>query len=331
MYNISYISLLPSFLYPGQYHRYHLLGGISMKCLGLRLSVLSCVIILLCLCTLVSCSSTEAQLTAKAITISLEGQSATTSGDGVSMTDGQVTITSHGIYRLSGSFEGQILVDCVDSGEVWLLLDGVTLHNASGACIYVKKADRTHLHLLSDTTSTLTDGTNYTFDPGDDEPNGAIFARDDLVLSGTGTLSIDAHFKFGIAAKDDLTLSGGHIQIDSVGHGIKGKDSLTITGGSISIVADGDGLKATNSDTGSILISGGTVDLFAGDEGIQAVSDVTITGGTVQVDSKNNGIRSGTMLTISGGTVSIQAEDDAIDAPETNHTGGTFVIDGVEQ
>lgn len=280
---------------------------------------------------LVGCANTEAQLMKKAVSIELDGTTAVCDHAGVQIEEGSITISQHGIYRIRGTLSrGQILVDCADSGEVWLLLDGAEILSTKGACIYVKQADLTHIVLMADTVNRLTDGKNYTFDPGDDEPNGVIFARDDLILSGEGFLEIDANFKFAIAAKDDLTIEGGEYAIQSVGHGIKGKDSLVISGGTISIEAEGDGLKSTNADGGNVRITGGTVDLFAGDEGIQSVADVVISGGTVTVDSQNNGIRSGTVLTVSGGTVSVNAEDDTLDAPEVQHTGGTLVVNGVE-
>ena len=284
---------------------------------------------------LTSCTSTEDQLAAKAIPITLEGPTASCASDSVQIDDGQITITGHGIYRLTGTLaDGQVLVDCGDTGEVWLILDGADITSKSGACIYIKQADLTHISLADDTVNTLTDGANYTFDPGDDEPDGTIFARDDLVLQGEGSLVIDANFKNAIAAKDDLTIAGGTWDIVSVGHGIKGKDSLTITGGVIYVDAEGDGLKSTNAEGGSkgvVTISGGVVDVFAGDEGIQAISDITVSGGVVTVDSRNNGIRSGTVLNQTGGELYIHAEDTPLDVPAENRTGGILSIGGVMQ
>jgi len=286
----------------------------------------------LMLLPMTSCSSEE-QLASKAVDIFLEGPTATSEGDGVHIEGGQITISSHGIYRISGTLaEGQILVDCADAGEVWLLLDEANITCSTGACIYVKQADLTHISLEKDTVNTMTDGVGYIFDPGDDEPDGTLFARDDLVLQGEGSLVIDANFKNAIAAKDDLTIAGGTYDIVSVGHGIKGKDSLTITGGKVYVIAEGDGLKSTNAEGGSkgvINISGGVVDVFAGDEGMQAISDITISGGVVHVDSQNNGLRSGTALNLTGGELNINAEDTPIDVPAENRTGGILTIGGV--
>lgn len=287
------------------------------------------------LLSLTACGSAEDQLASKSVSIVLEGDTASCTADGVHIDGGQITITGHGIYRITGTLtDGQILVDCADSGEVWLLLDGADITCSTGACLYIKQADLTHISLEKDTVNTLTDGTEYTFDPGDDEPDGTLFARDDLFLQGEGTLVIDANFRNAIAAKDDLTIAGGVYEITSVGHGIKGKDSLTVTGGVVSVEADGDGLKSTNAEGGSkgrVTISGGVVDIFAGDEGIQAISDITVSGGVVTVDSRNNGVRSGTALNITGGELSIEAEDTPVDAPAENRTGGILTIGGVVQ
>ena len=299
----------------------------------MKLKQTTALILTALLLPLTACSSEQDQLANKAIDITLNGDTASCEADGVQIQEGQITITSHGIYRISGTLtDGQILVDCSDTGEVWLLLNGVEITSTTGACIYVKQADLTHISLEKDTVNTLTDGTNYTFDPGDDEPDGTIFARDDLMLQGEGSLVIDANFKNAIAAKDDLTIADGTYDIVSVGHGIKGKDSLSITGGKVYVIAEGDGLKATNAEGGSkgvITITGGTVEIDAGDEGIQAISDITITGGRVTVDSRNNGIRSETALIQTGGELVINAEDTPVDVPAENRTGGILTIDGV--
>ncbi len=288
---------------------------------------------LLAMTVLTGCTSEESQLSAKAVSIDLHGPTAECSGAGVTVDGGQITISAHGIYKISGTLaDGQILVDCNDSGEVWLLLDGADITCTTGPCIYIKQADLTHVSLAADSTNLLTDGVNYILEPGDDEPDGTIFSRDDITFQGDGTLVIDASYKNAIAGKDDLTIESGVYEITSAGHGIKGKDSLTITGGVLSVEADGDGLKSTNTEGGSkgvIRVTGGVVDIFAGDEGMQAVSDITITGGLVTVDSQNNGVRSGTALNLTGGELSINAEDTPLDVPVENKTGGILTIGGV--
>ncbi len=298
-----------------------------------RLSSAATLTALLALTVLTGCSSEAEQLSAKAVNISLEGPTATCDGAGVSVDGGQITISTHGIYKISGTLaDGQILVDCSDAGEVWLLLDNANITCSTGPCIYIKQADLTHVSMATDTVNTLADGVGYILEPGEDEPDGTIFSRDDITFQGEGTLVIEASYKNAIAGKDDVTIESGVYEITSDGHGIKGKDSLVITGGVISVEAGGDGLKATNAEGGSkgvILVSGGVVDVFAGDEGMQAISDITISGGVVTVDSQNNGVRSGTALNLSGGELSINAEDTPLDVPTENKTGGILTVGGV--
>ncbi|MBQ3591206.1 MAG: carbohydrate-binding domain-containing protein [Clostridia bacterium] len=267
----------------------------------------------LMLLPMTSCSSEE-QLASKAVDIFLEGPTATSEGDGVHIEGGQITISSHGIYRISGTLaEGQILVDCADAGEVWLLLDEANITCSTGACIYVKQADLTHISLEKDTVNTLTDGVGYIFDPGDDEPDGTLFARDDLVLQGEGSLVIDANFKNAIAAKDDLTIAGGTYDIVSVGHGIKGKDSVEIKGGMLHVEAVGDGVKSTEdgeAGKGFVEISGGKLNIIAADDALSAVTEIRITGGEIGIETENNALKCDGSIAVTGGTLDIVTEDD---------------------
>ena len=50
------------------------------------------------------------------------------------LTEGGVDITEPGVYRLSGQVaDGSIRVAPATEGDVWLLLDGVSVHNEDGA------------------------------------------------------------------------------------------------------------------------------------------------------------------------------------------------------
>jgi len=284
---------------------------------------------------LTSCSSAEDQLAAKAIPITLEGPTASCSSDSVHIDGGQITITGHGIYRLSGTLaDGQVLVDCGDTGEVWLILDGADITSADGPCIHIAQADLVHVNLAAGSENRLADSSTYTLPEGEDEPDAALFSRDDLILAGEGSLTIEASYKTAIAGKDDVTIEGGNYNILSVGHGIKGKDSLVITGGVISVDAYGDGLKTTNTEGGKhgfISVSGGVVDIVSRDEGIQATSDITITGGVVVVESTNNGIRTPGKLSLTGGELDVTASDTPVEAGEEALGGGLFAINGVLQ
>ncbi|MGN1345228.1 MAG: carbohydrate-binding domain-containing protein [Eubacteriales bacterium] len=253
--------------------------------------------------------------------ILLNGDIATCESQSVYITEDRVAITSSGTYVLTGTLDdGQIYVDCVDAGEVRLILNNASITNKDGACIYIKKAQNTEINLYEGSVNTLTDGDSYTFDnPEDDEPDAVLFSKDDLVIAGTGSLTIDANYMNGIVGKDDLTINGGVLTIDAVNHGIKGKDSLVINGGELKITALGDGIKSTNYETdlvGYVEINGGTLDITSDDEAIQAVSRITVNGGTTTIQANNNGLKCASAIAFRDGTVTMNVVDNALDGTD---------------
>lgn len=266
-----------------------------------------------------SCSKTPV---VTATDIILSGNTVVTESPAVYVDDtGRVSITSAGTYRISGELEdGQLWVDCVDAGICTLILDNVTIYNADGPCIVIKNTQQAEIILAEDSTNTLTDGDDYVFEkPEDDEPDSVIFSKEDLTISGEGSLTVNANFAGGIFSKDGLVISSGNIAITSKTHGIKGKDYLKITGGNIDIHAKRDGIKSTNyknETLGYVEIDGGVINIFAGDEAVQAVSDVNINGGEVKLESTNNGIKCAGIINFVGGNVTVDVQDVALNAAE---------------
>ena len=76
----------------------------------------------------------------------------------------------------------------------------------------------------------ITDGTSYIFDDAaKEEPNAAIFSKDDLTIKGTGLLTVRANFNDGINCNDDLKISAGTtINITAVDDGLVGNESIEI-------------------------------------------------------------------------------------------------------
>lgn len=279
---------------------------------------------------LTSCSTTEegsATVSLKNATeIVLNGDTAACDSQAVYVgEDGKITITAAGTYSITGTLNnGQIYVDCVDAGQLDLVLNGANITNDDGPCIVIWKAQDAVVTLYDGSVNTLTDGSKYRFEsPADDEPDAALFSKEDLTINGTGKLVVDANYSGGIFSKDGLKIDSGDIEIDSVNHAIKGKDYLVINNGTIRINALGDGIKSTNYDSdlvGYIEINGGTLDIYTEDEAVQAVSGVKINGGTLTVNSINNGIKCVAGIDFNGGTVDLNAEDTALDAMSINKT-----------
>jgi len=271
--------------------------------------------------------------------ITLNGSSITVDGEGATVDGSTATITSAGTYSLSGSLaDGQIIVDTDDQGVVRLVLDGVDIHSSTSAPINVTNAEEVVIVLSDNAENHVSDAESYVLeDPDDDEPNAAIFSKDDLAIYGNGSLTVDANYNDGIASKDGLVIAGGTITVTSVDDGIRGKDYLIVEDGHITVHAQGDGLKADNDQDatkGYILIEGGVIDITAGGDAIQGQTDVMIADGEFTLtsgggsssrigdDTSAKGIKAGVNVNIDGGTFTIDCADDAI------HSNAHIVING---
>jgi hypothetical protein len=285
--------------------------------------------------------------------IQLNGTSITVDGPGATADGSNVTINAAGTYQISGTLnDGQITVDTQDDENVIMILAGVDIASQSSAPIFVANAEKVILTLVAGSQNVVTDGTNYVFAEGEDEPNAAIFSKDDLTINGEGTLTVNANYNNGIASKDDLKITGGTITVNAANDGIKGRDSLAVKAGLITVVAGADGLQSNNDEDpekGYVVIEGGTLDITAGLDGVQAETSLLVSGGTLdiitgggsvpsagggdfggrgmennanQTEESVKGLKAGVDLTISGGTITISALDDAL------HSNNTLTING---
>lgn len=214
--------------------------------------------------------------------ITLNGSGASIQGDGATANGSVVTITAAGTYVLSGSLnDGQILVDAGNNDIVRLVLNGVTLSNSSTSPIYASNAAKTVLILAEGAGNAVTDAAAYVFEEGEDEPNAAIFAKDDLSITGAGSLEVIGNYYNGIGSKDILCITGGSITVSAPQDGLRGRDGVAILDGTFIITAQNDGIKANNTDAdkGFIILDGGSYRITAAHDGIQAENSLTVAGG----------------------------------------------------
>ncbi|MCW5951233.1 MAG: carbohydrate-binding domain-containing protein [Propionibacteriaceae bacterium] len=264
--------------------------------------------------------------------ITLTGSSATTGADGVIIDESTVTITAAGVYRLSGSLTGQVVVDAPEDALVVLVLDGAEIASSTTAAIAVLNADDVGLYLMDGTSNTLSDTSGYS---EDSDVNAALFSEEDLTISGTGSLTVTGNGNDGITGEDDLVILAGTIIVTAVDDGIRGKDSLTVRGGAITVTAGGDGLKADNEDEdtrGYMDLSGGTITVTAADDGLDAETDIVMTGSDVTVttsgtdndDMTSKGVDAGAIFVIEDGGLTVTASVEAVEAATVIVAGGTI-------
>ena len=246
------------------------------------------------------------------VTIDLSNPTAT---DGVTVSDGVITITKAGNYKLTGTYEGQIKVEAADSDMVRLILNNAAITNSTGAAINVVEADEVVIYTASGTTNTVSDGSSYS-DTASGSPDAAIYSKSDLTLAGEGTLKVEGKYEEGIHTSDGLVIASGTLEVNAANTGIKGKDYVDILDGTITVTATKDGIKATNDTDGNrgwVRLSGGTVNISAGDDGFKAERVLEISGGTLNITQANEGIEA-QYINILDGTVNVTSSDDGINA-----------------
>ncbi len=143
-------------------------------------------------------------------------------------------------------------------------------------------------------------GGSYTLSSGDD----GIHADTDLAISGSSTKVTITKSYEGIEATN-LVITGGNISV------VASDDGLNAAGGNNGSPTFGGGFgrpgqNSFSSSNGSIKISGGTIYIEQGGDGIDANGTLSITGGTINVSGANSGDTSildfDSTGTISGGT-----------------------------
>jgi len=209
---------------------------------------------------------------------------------------------------------------------VQLVLNELNVTNSSSPVIYVVSADKCFI-TTTKTENTLSVTGSFSAD-GDTNTDAVIYSKDDIVLNGTGTLTISSAAGNGISGKDDVKITGGTYTITSKLDGIEANDSIAIYDGNISIQSSKDGLHSEDSDddtVGYIYIKNGTINITAASDAVQGTTLTQIDGGTLTLKG-SEGIES-TYVRINDGTISIAASDDGINATIKSNSYGTPTVE----
>ena len=278
-----------------------------------------------------------------AIYVELSNEGISIDGRGAQAEGNVVTFTDEGVYVLSGSLgEGQLVVDAGEEDKIQLVLEGVSVTNAASAAFYVKQADKVFV-----TTGVGTDNSfsvTGAFESIDENNiDGAIFSKADIILNGKGSLNIVCNSDHGIVGKDDIKITGGSIVVDAKGDGVQANDGIYIAGGNVSVLGSNEGLEAQN-----IYIWDGDITVIAEDDGLNAAGgndssgregfgrdnpfaadpscNVAILGGKLRISADGDGLDSNGNLVISGGEIYVSGPTNggngAIDY------GGSGIISG---
>ncbi len=262
-------------------------------------------------------------------------------GLGASVSGSTVTIAYPGTYILSGTLtDGQIVVDCDHDGKVYLELAAAAVSCSYGPPLMVLQAQDTVLVLAEGTENCLDDSEVYSQQlmdamgqPEAEQPDAAIYSRDDLHIEGEGSLTVIGYYQDAIHCKDDLKFKGGTVRLYAAADGAKGTESLTLEGGTLYVQAVSDGLQSTK---GPIEVLDGTVSIRCGGDGLAAMTELSVDGGdiavtaasgweyysyTVMSDTSAKGLKADSIV-LRGGTLSLNTADDGV------HAESSLVMDG---
>ena len=304
-------------------------------------------------------STSNLSSTASRVTDSSVTASQTTGSFTANSTDGTITkkeniytITSAGTYYFDGAINGQILVNAGESDEVVLELCGVTITYGSDSPIKILSAGKVEISAKSGTENIINDTRSTKTTDDENQGEGAIYAKCDLKIKGTGTLVVTASYNNGIHTTKDLTIQKLSLKATAYNNALKGNDSVTVTSGTVvAISTNGDGIKTENTDKnkngvtrGDITVSGGTLTVYAAGDGFQAAHNfelstgeegiapnVTVYTGTYSGYTASNatttsykGVKAQNELNVKSGAITLQTYDDGLHADYgTSFSDGT--------
>lgn len=268
--------------------------------------------------------------------------SITTSDGTYSNSNNIYTLSSAGTYTLSGKLAGQILVEASENDEVVIELNGVSISYDQDSPIKALSADKVEISAKKDTENMISDKRSAKTVDTDTLGEGAIYAKCDLKLKGSGTLVVTGNYNNGVHTSKDLTIQKLTMKVTGYNNAIKGNNSVTITSGTVQAYAKtGNGIKTEDNDLsssgkqkGTVAINGGSVYIDSLHDAIDASYDVVVdqtdTEVSTSVDIKTGknsvyyssafqadsekGLKAMNSITINNGTVTIAASDDAIHA-----------------
>lgn len=254
----------------------------------------------------------------KATLVQLNGSGITVTGSGATAKGSVLTISKEGTYVLSGTLkEGQIIVDADKEAKVHIVLNGVTLSSKIGPAIYIKSTEKAVITLAKNTQNTISDSDAYTMTEGEDEPDAAIFSKEDLTLNGSGSLAVTGNYANGIKSKDTLLVMSGDLTVNAVTHALSGKDAVGIFGGNLNLTSGEDGIHSST----QVLVNSGNVTIAAGDDGIHADSALVVDGGSIHITKSYEGLESAN-ITVNDGSIDLVASDDGLNAAGGNDGSG---------
>jgi spore coat protein CotH len=246
--------------------------------------------------------------------------------DSISVTGGNVAITAGGDGMQSNNDE--------DASLGYIAIEGGALNiTASGDGIAAQ-------------TNVSISGGDLTISTGGGSANGSYAGGGNDMFGGMGRTTATASNTVsakGIKAVNEISITGGTIDIDSADDAIHSDNSISVSGGDITISSGDDGIHAES----ELIIDDGIINIEKSYEGMES-PNITVNGGEIHVIASDDGINgvsgtagsmfggqggmmgeTGAYLYIHGGYMYINAAGDGIDiGGSIEMTDGAVIVDG---
>lgn len=201
-------------------------------------------------------------------------------------------VSAESVYSISGNFAGNIVINTGDSYKFELELSGFSLICDSTNPITVFSGDEVSIQAKKNTNNYIYDRRAAIPDIDTDSISGAIYSEVDLEISGKGSLFVVSEGNNGIHSKKDLQVKNLDLTVSCKDNALKGNDSVELEAATCTLIASlGDCIKTSNSDIsskgnqrGTVSVTGGSYDLYAACDGIDAAYDVVMGGSDTSIN-----------------------------------------------
>lgn len=216
-------------------------------------------------------------------------------------------LSADSVYSISGKLNGNIIIDVGADFKLDLELNGFALRSSSTNPIFVNSGNEVRLSAQKDTKNYIYDERAAVDTTQAGVYGGSIHAIVDLEIKGRGELFVQSANNNGIQTTKDLQVKNLSLVVECQDNALKGKDSVTVENCSTLLVAkSGDAIKteatdvssSTGKQRGTVSILGGTHNLFAANDGIDAAYDVVVDNGTYTDNTTNKEVVVATILNI---------------------------------
>ncbi len=252
------------------------------------------------------------------------GSTVETEGTGVSVAGNVINVTVPGEYRFSGKWNGRIVVNVLETEDVKLAFYGFTGTCSNNAVVEVLSADDVTLKAQRGFDNFLLDTDSSAEKETDTRAKAAVYAKSSLEFSGAGSLTVKSSYKHAVACTKKLIISNSTLTVDGADDGLKGNNSVQMTGGTVTVTAGGDGIKTedvADATKGFVSLEGGTLKITAKGDGVEATRTFNLLGADVTV------VANGTDSNSGGSSKGVKVGDDTVGAAaKMNLSSGTLSV-----